>query len=543
MWFENWGANIRLIFELKKKKYDNFLELLVRIMNRYFKNASNRVMGFYTKWLLRSLERIDGVKSQEETLKYLLGKAANTRFGKDHGFGRIKTIEDFQKAVPLRDYDAFWDEYWKNPFPEIENVSWPGRIPFFALTSGTATGATKYIPLTAEMLRSNQKAALTLLGSYYLESKMKNLFRGYFFFLGGSTALRDHGHGIYSGDLSGITASKAPFYLTSFTFPPKELALIGDWEEKLVQLVDASKDLDITAISGVPSWVLLLFSEVKRITGKDQILDVWPNLSLVINGGVKFDPYENTFRKQIGNEDVQFLETYPCSEGFIAFEDLRYHQLRLMLGHQIFYEFIPLDELGSKHPTRHTLSSIEKDLNYAIVVTTPAGLWSYIIGDTIIFESTDPPLLRFSGRTQYFLSAFGEHLISEEVEKAITYAAKMTKTTVNDFNVGPVFPDVDMPTGHHLYLIEFEETPEELENFSTYLDEQLKSLNEDYDAHRINDISISKPKIVGLKNGAYRAWMHTKGKLGGQHKVPRLDNSGKLTREINHWMSEHAYIL
>lgn len=512
-------------------------------MNRYFKNASNRVMGFYTKWLLRSLERIDGVKSQEETLKYLLGKAANTRFGKDHGFGRIKTIEDFQKAVPLRDYDAFWDEYWKNPFPEIENVSWPGRIPFFALTSGTATGATKYIPLTAEMLRSNQKAALTLLGSYYLESKMKNLFRGYFFFLGGSTALRDHGHGIYSGDLSGITASKAPFYLTSFTFPPKELALIGDWEEKLVQLVDASKDLDITAISGVPSWVLLLFSEVKRITGKDQILDVWPNLSLVINGGVKFDPYENTFRKQIGNEDVQFLETYPCSEGFIAFEDLRYHQLRLMLGHQIFYEFIPLDELGSKHPTRHTLSSIEKDLNYAIVVTTPAGLWSYIIGDTIIFESTDPPLLRFSGRTQYFLSAFGEHLISEEVEKAITYAAKMTKTTVNDFNVGPVFPDVDMPTGHHLYLIEFEETPEELENFSTYLDEQLKSLNEDYDAHRINDISISKPKIVGLKNGAYRAWMHTKGKLGGQHKVPRLDNSGKLTREINHWMSEHAYIL
>ncbi|MEA3476746.1 MAG: GH3 auxin-responsive promoter family protein [Bacteroidota bacterium] len=512
-------------------------------MNQLYKAGANRVMGFYTIWLLRSLERIDGVKSQEETLKYLLGKAANTRFGKDHGFGRIKTIEDFQKAVPLRDYDAFWNEYWKNPFPEIENVSWPGRIPFFALTSGTATGATKYIPFTRELLKSNRKAALTLLGSYYLESKLKNLFKGHFFFLGGSTDLRDEGNGIFSGDLSGITASNSPAFLTSFTFPPKDLALIGNWEEKLAKLVDASKDMNITAISGVPSWVLLLFSELRKATGKEKISDIWPNLSLVINGGVKFDPYENTFRKQIGNEDVQFLETYPCSEGFIAFEDLRFHQLRLMLGHQIFYEFIPLEELGSNHPTRHTLAGIEKDLNYAIVVTTPAGLWSYVIGDTIIFESTDPPLLRFSGRTQYFLSAFGEHLISEEVEKAITYAAKMTRTTVNDFNVGPVFPDADMPTGHHLYLIEFEENPEELEVFSTHLDEQLKSLNEDYDAHRINDISISKPKIVGLKNGAYTAWMHAKGKLGGQHKVPRLDNSGKLTREINHWMSEHTYIL
>ncbi len=500
-------------------------------------------MSVYSKRLLSNLEGIDVVRNQEETLKQLVSKAENTRFGKDHGFGRIKTIEDYQKAVPLRDYDMFWNEYWKSPFPEISNVSWPGRTPFFALTSGTATGATKYIPLTRELLQSNQKAALTLLGSYYLESKLKNLFKGHFFFLGGSTDLRDEGNGIFSGDLSGITSSNSPAFLTSFTFPPRDLALISNWEEKLAKLVDASKDMNITAISGVPSWVLLLFSELKKATGKERISDIWPNLSLVINGGVRFDPYEDTFRKQIGNEDVQFLETYPSSEAFIAFEDLRYRKLRLMLGHMIFYEFIPFDELGSDNPSRHTLANIQKDINYAIAVTTPAGLWSYIIGDTISFVSLDPPLLRFTGRTQHFLSAFGEHLISEEVEKAVSQAALETSSIVNDFCVGPIFPDAANATGYHLYIIEFDSYGEGIQDFSSILDRQLKSLNEDYEAHRVKDISITQPQILQLKKGAFTAWMKFRGKLGGQHKVPRLDNSGKLTNEIKNWMSEHKFIL
>jgi len=512
-------------------------------MNRLFKTSSNRVMSVYTRRLLRNLEGIDVVRSQEETLKQLVSKAENTRFGKDHGFGRIKTIEDYQKAVPLRDYDMFWNEYWKSPFPEIANVSWPGRTPFFALTSGTATGATKYIPLTRELLKSNQKAALTLLGSYYLESTLKNLFKGHFFFLGGSTDLRDEGNGILSGDLSGITSSNSPAFLTSFTFPPRDLALIGNWEEKLAKLVDASKAMNITAISGVPSWVLLLFSELKKATGKERISDIWPNLSLVINGGVKFDPYEDTFRKQIGNEDVQFLETYPSSEAFIAFEDLRYRKLRLMFGHMIFYEFIPFHELGSDNPSRHTLASIQKDINYAIAVTTPAGLWSYIIGDTISFVSLDPPLLRFTGRTQHFLSAFGEHLISEEVEKAVSQAALETSSIVNDFCVGPIFPDAANATGYHLYIIEFDSYGEGIQDFSPILDRQLKSLNEDYEAHRLKDISITQPQILQLKKGAFTAWMKSRGKLGGQHKVPRLDNSGKMTNEIKNWMSEHNFIL
>ena len=512
-------------------------------MKQFYKNRANTVMSIYSRALLRHLERIDAVRSQERTLMYLISKAAGTRFGKDHGFAKLKSLRDYQSAVPLRDYDAFWNEYWKDPFPDISNISWPGKTPFYALTSGTATGATKYIPLSRELLKSNQKAALTLLGSYYKENKLKNLFSGLFFFLGGSTELRDEGHGIYSGDLSGITTSNSPSFLTSFTFPSKELALIGDWEEKLDKLVQQSKNKNITAISGVPSWVLLLFNELKKVTGKEKISQIWPDLSLVINGGVKFDPYENTFRQEIANDDVSFLETYPSSEAFIAFEDLRYKKLRLMLGHKIFYEFIPVEELDKEVPLRHTLANIQKDINYAIAVTTPAGLWSYIIGDTICFESLNPPLLRFTGRTQHFLSAFGEHLIAEEVEKAVNQAARETRSIVNDFCVGPVFPDTKTATGHHLYLLEFDALNDSLDRFTLIIDTALKSINEDYEAHRVKDISITLPRLLVLRRGAFAAWMKSRGKLGGQHKVPRLDNSGELIMEIKSWMTENNFII
>lgn len=513
------------------------------LQNKYVRGSANSFMSLYCRNLLKNLEKIDPVENQQETLKDLIRKAAQTKFGKGHGFGSIRSIGDYQRAVPLRDYDGFWREYWKGAFPDISNVTWPGKTPFYALTSGTATGATKYIPLSKELLKSNQKAALSLLGSYYLESKLKNLFRGYFFFLGGSTNLRDEGDGIKSGDLSGITSSNSPSFLTSFTFPSKELALLGDWEEKLEKLVQASMNMDITAISGVPSWVLLLFSELKKKTGKTTIGEVWPNLSLVINGGVKFDPYEETFRQEIGKDDVMFLETYPSSEAFIAFEDLRYRKLRLMLGHNIFYEFIPVEELDGNNPTRHTLAEVQPEINYAIAVTTPAGLWSYIIGDTISFEKLDPPLIRFTGRVQHFLSAFGEHLITEEVDNAISYAARENGGIVSDYCVGPIFPDTSKPTGYHLYLIEFQADPDDTQVFVTHLDEKLRSLNEDYDAHRAGDISITAPQIIRLKKGAYAAWMKSRGKLGGQNKVPRLDNTGELINEIKIWMQNNDFIL
>ena len=513
------------------------------LKNKIVKSAANLFMSRYSRHLLASLEKIDAVKSQEDTLKKLLHKAAATKFGKDHDFARLRSLKDYQSAIPLRGYDEFWGTYWKEAFPDISNITWPGKTPFFALTSGTASGTTKYIPLTREVLASNQRAALTLLGTYYHESKLKNLFTGHFFFLGGSTNLRDEGSGIMSGDLSGITSSTSPSYLTAFTFPGGELALINDWEEKLHKLVSGSKDMDITAISGVPSWVLLLFSELKKVTGKDKISEIWPNLSLVVNGGVKFDPYEETFRSEIGNEDVLFLETYPSSEAFIAFEDLRFNKLRLMLGHDIFYEFIPVEELNSNHPARHTLSNIQTGINYAIAVTTPAGLWSYVIGDTISFERIDPPLLRFTGRTQHYLSAFGEHLIVEEVEKAITYASGQTSSAVSDFCVGPVFPDKNTATGYHLFAIEFEKPPEKEGLFLDILDQRLKDLNEDYEAHRIKNISITPPSMIKLKKGAFAAWMKSRGKLGGQNKVPRLDNSGEMIRLIEKWMKEQDLII
>jgi len=510
--------------------------------NKPIRSCANSFMARYSGYLLKKLETTDIRTEQTKTFINLIARAKNTKFGKDHGFSSILSVEDYQKAVPLRTYEDFMVDYWKESFPVIDNITCPGRIPYFALTSGTATGKTKYIPLTTDMLRSNRLAALTMLGPYYQKSSIRNILNGHFLFLGGSTDLKYHAKGICSGDLSGITLASSPSWLKAFSFPHEDIALTDDWDKKLKQIVSVAKDLNITAISGVPSWLLILFSELKKATGKDRITDIWQGLSLIVHGGVNFAPYHDTFRKEISDSDVLFMETYPCSEGFIAFEDLRYNKLRLMTGHDIFYEFIPVDELKKDNPVRHTMLNFETGINYAIVITTPAGLWSYIIGDTICFENYDPPLLRFTGRTEQYLSAFGEHLICEEVEKAVNHASASINAIINDFHAGPVFPDHNTTAGSHLFIIEFEDYRNNPDEISMLIDNKLKELNEDYRAHRTGDISIGEPKIIALKPGSFTEWMRSKGKLGGQNKVPRLDNTGKLTMEIKKWMTDNNKI-
>ena len=379
------------------------------------------------------------------------------------------------------------------------------------------------------MVASNRKAAKTMVAYHMASRPDSRLFRGRIFFLGGSTSLERPAPGVRQGDLSGIAAEEAGEWLRPFTFPPLEIALESDWDRKLDLLASRSIREPITLVGGVPSWLLVLFERILAMTGKSTMAEVWPGLEVVVHGGVKFDPYRRSFDEVLGSPAIRLQETYPCSEGFIAFGDPETGLLRLMHDHGLFYEFVPVDELDSPRPTRHWLGDVEVGVNYAIVVSTCAGLWSHVVGDTVRFESKAPPLLTFTGRTKYTLSAFGEHLISEEIEGAIAAAASATGASVREWHVGPVFRG---PLGHHQYVVEFGKDPGDLAEFRRLLDADLSRRNADYLAHRAEGVGLPLPALLVARSGGFDAWMRSKGKLGGQHKVPRMDNAGALTAQI-----------
>jgi hypothetical protein len=485
--------------------------------------------------------RIDGLAGtdpaqvQARTLRRLTRRARLTRFGRDHRFDRIDGVASFQSSVPLRTYDALWVEYLRDRYPVFEDLTWPGRIPYLALTSGTTLGATKFIPVSKEMIASNRQTARTMVSYHYAANPDSRLFRGRMFFLGGSAQLHRVAPGVREGDLSGIAACEVSPFLRPFTFPPLGLALESDWDRKLALFADRSRSQPITLVGGVPSWLLLLFQRLLSETGRSSLIEVWPKLEVVVHGGVNFDPYRETFRTIVGSPRVRMLETYACSEGFIAFGDPRTEQLRLAHDSGIFYEFVPAAEVETPSPTRHWLGNIECGVNYAVVVSTCAGMWGHIVGDTIRFESRDPPLLTFTGRTHHTLSAFGEHLIGEELEAAIARAATDAGATIREWHVGPVF---DGTPGFHQYVVEFLTEPADLVRFRDRLDAELASRNADYRAHRARGVGLPPPAILLARPGAFDAWMRRRGKLGGQNKVPRVDNSGILTRDLIRFLGD-----
>jgi hypothetical protein len=493
----------------------------------------------------RRLDQMNVPEVQTRTLLKLVQKAANTQFGRDHRFDQIDSVVDFQARVPLRTYEQFWDEYWKDTYPRLDNLTWPGRIPYYALSSGTTSGATKYVPISRAMVKSNSRAAFTTMALFRNVFPKHQIFTGKFFFLGGCTDLRKQADGSLAGDLSGIAAKEMMAAARPYVFPPLELSLIPDWTVKIQKLAERAAREPITAVSGVPSWMLKLFDVVKQVTGKKTIAEVWPTLRMIIHGGTKFDSFRNTFKAEIGNDAVQFCEVYPCSEGFIATEDPRYHMLRVLPDHRIFFEFIPIDDfrngvLATDKPTRHTLENVQNGVVYAIALSNCSGMWAYLVGDTVSFEQRNPPLIRFTGRTKNFLSAFGEHLIEEEVIKAVAKAAAVCGVLTADQHVGPVFPTDPKKPGHHLYLIEFRGTPpSDLVQFADLIDAQLRKLNEDYDAHRVGDLTMMRPEVQVVPEGGFERWMKSRGKLGGQNKVPLMDNNGEMTIAISEWMRTH----
>lgn len=494
-----------------------------------------------------ALDAMDVPAVQGRILRKLVRTAADTQFGRDHGFASIRTAADYQRQVPVRTYEQFWNEYWKSVYPRLQGTTWPHFIPYYALSSGTTSGSTKYVPVSKEMVRSNQKAAFTTTALFRHSFPKADIFAGKFFFLGGSTDMKLQEDGSYVGDLSGVAAKEVADFMRPYSFPPLELGLVADWDVKMSRLAEAAVHEPITALSGVPSWMVLLIDRLKQISGKKTLLDIWPGLRLIVHGGTKFDPYRDLFRRECGSDIVTFCDVYPSSEGFIATEDHRYPQLlRLVPDHDIFFEFVPLSEFDSNgklppFPVRHTMANVQTGVPYAILLTTCAGFWSNLLGDTVEFESVNPPLLRFTGRTKFFLSAFGEHLIQEEVDSAVAIAARNCGVLTVDHHVGPLFPDDPKSPGKHLYLVEFRDgPPADVNRFALEIDRELIRLNEDYAAHRKNDLTMFAPEVRVVPPGGFGEWMKSRGRYGGQNKVPRMDNDGTITKQLAGWLAARS---
>ncbi len=495
---------------------------------------STPLLRLHARARLRRLARLDPVAAQRRELLRLVRRAAPTRFGAGHGFDRIRDVVDFQARVPLRRYEQFWEEYWRPAFPILRDVTWPGTVPFFALSSGTTSGRDKYIPCTHAMIRSNARAGLDVLSHHLAARPDSRVLGGKSFMLGGSSQLTEEAPGVFSGDLSGIALDRMPWYGRPFRFPPLDIALLADWEDKLERLVERVPQEDIRVLTGTPSWLLILFDRLaerhpERGSGAAAF---FPKLELLVHGGVNFAPYRGRFQSLLAGSRAELREVYPASEGFIAAADRGYGEgLRLIVDNGLFFEFVPVEELDRPNPTRHWAATLETGVNYAVVLSTCAGLWGYVLGDTVRFVERAPPRLLITGRTSYCLSDFGEHLLGEQIEQAVAAAAEAIGAAVTDYAVGAVHADRPGGLGGHLYVVEFAEGPvtaARLAVFAATLDARLAAASEDYRMRRAGNVGLAAPRIEPAPPGAFAAWMKRRGKLGGQNKVPRIINDPAL---------------
>ena len=469
--------------------------------------------------------------TQAKVFKENIRKAKNTVFGKDHNFESIRNYADFKKNVPIRDYEEL-KPYVEKILQGEEDVLWPGKPAYFAKTSGTTSG-TKYIPITKDSIPNHIGSARNALLSYVAETGKSKFLDKKLIFLSGSPETYETA-GINTGRLSGIVNHHVPGYLRTNQLPSYETNCIDDWEQKLDAIIDETLEQPMSLISGIPPWVQMYFDRIQARTGK-KIKDVFPDFDLFIYGGVNFEPYRQKLFESIGKE-VDSIELYPASEGFIAYQDSQKEKgLLLLLNSGIFFEFVPADEYFNENPTRLSIDDVELDKNYALIINNNAGLWGYSIGDTIKFVSKKPYRIVVSGRIKHFISAFGEHVIGEEVEKAMKYAVeKQPETELVEFTVAPnVTPASGLPL--HEWFIEFANEPSDLEAFEKDLNLQLRKLNSYYD-DLISGSILKSLEVKSLSRDAFRNYMKSQGKLGGQNKVPRLSNDRKLADALLHYL-------
>jgi len=490
-------------------------------------------------WLIKKrIHQIDLFKKypsevQNDVLRHLIHRSQNTQWGKQHFYQNVSNYTEFAANTPLGNYETF-KPYIEKQLKGASNLLWEKEVKWFAKSSGTVSAKSKFIPVTKDSLHDcHYKGGKDLLGIYYNQVEDAKFYKGKMLGIGGSAAGNSMAHGTYFGDLSAILVENMPWWAEFKRTPSKEIALMDEWEEKIEKLAQSTIQEDVTAIAGVPSWTLVLCNRVLEITGKKHLREVWPNLELFSHGGVSFEPYKAEFKKLIPFDDMHYLETYNASEGFFGIQDnLKKPDLLLMLDYGIFYEFIPMSDFNSVNSnTVIPLSEVEIGKNYALVISTNGGLWRYIVGDTVKFTSLLPYRFLVTGRTSSFINAFGEELIVENAERAMAEACEKTGAQIKDYTAAPIYMESNKK-GAHEWLVEFNVAPSNISTFTQALDDSLKNLNSDYEAKRQNNMSLEAPHICIAPKSTFEKWLKSKGKLGGQHKVPRLNNNREIFEEI-----------
>ncbi|GAA4279847.1 GH3 auxin-responsive promoter family protein [Gaetbulibacter aestuarii] len=462
---------------------------------------------------------------------YLLDFAKGTEFGKQYDFASISSYNTFAERVPIKNYDGWQDAIERSRHGE-QNIFWPTPIKWYAKSSGTTRSKSKFIPVSMQSLEDcHYAASKDLLCMYFNNNEESKLFTGKSLRLGGSKKLYKE-NGTISGDLSAILIDNMPFWAEFSSTPSNRVSLMSDWEYKMQAIVDETIHENVTSLAGVPSWMLVLLNNVLETTGKNHIHEVWPNLEVYFHGGVSFTPYINQYHKLLPKSDFKYYEIYNASEGFFAIQDQNdSNELLLMLDYGIFYEFIPMSVYDTPEEHAIPLSQVQLNENYAVIITTNAGLWRYKIGDTVRFTSLSPYRIKISGRTKHHINVFGEELIIENAEEALKQVCKQTGVEVIDYTAAPIFMK-GKEKGAHEWLIEFKSEPQNLEDFTARFDNALKDVNSDYEAKRYTNITLKLPKIHVARKNLFYDWLKQNNKLGGQHKIPRLSNSRNYLEEL-----------
>ncbi|MBQ8673889.1 MAG: GH3 auxin-responsive promoter family protein [Bacteroides sp.] len=469
---------------------------------------------------------------QLAVLKRLVGRAANTEWGKKHNYADIHTYEDFKKNVPIQTYEEV-KPYVKRLRAGEQNLLWPSEIRWFAKSSGTTNDKSKFLPVSRESLKdTHYQGGQDAVALYLRQNPESRFFSGKGLILGGSHAPNLNTNHSLVGDLSAILIENISPAVNLIRVPSKQTALMEHFEPKMEAIANETIGANVTSLSGVPSWMLVLIKHVLEKTGKQSLEQVWPNLEVFFHGGVAFTPYREQYREIIRSSKMHYVETYNASEGFFGIQsDPADLSMLLMIDYGVFFEFIPLEDVGKENPRICCLTEVELNKNYAMVISTSAGLWRYMIGDTVKFTNNRPYKFVITGRTKHFINAFGEELIVDNAEKGLAKACAETGALVSDYSAAPVFMDANAKCRHQ-WLVEFAQMPDSLERFARILDDTLKEINSDYEAKRQNDLALQPLEIIVARKGLFHDWLDNKGKLGGQHKIPRLSNNREYIEEM-----------
>jgi hypothetical protein len=469
---------------------------------------------------------------QSEVLFDLLEKAAHTEFGVKYNFKNIRSEKEFRDQVPIQGYEDIKPTVERMMLGE-KNLLWPGETKWFAKSSGTTHDKSKFIPVSKDSLEDvHIRGGRDVMALYLKNYPESGLLSGKALTLGGSHKVNNFNNNSYYGDLSAIIIENIPFWTEFYRTPSTEISLLEEFEEKIEKIIEHSISENVTSFAGVPSWYLVLLKRVLEVTGKSNILEVWPNLEAFIHGGVKFDPYREQYEKLFPGDQMHYMETYNASEGFFGIQDEPDEKdMLLMLDYGIYYEFIPMDEFRDTNPVVVSLQEVEIGKNYAMVITTNGGLWRYMIGDTIKFTSKLPFKFVITGRTKHFINAFGEELIIDNAEKAFKIACERTGAIISEYTGGPIYMK-EKQKGAHEWVIEFEKLPNDLDHFISLFDGALKTINSDYEAKRHKGLSLEMPHVVIARTGLFYEWMKSRGKMGGQNKIPRLSNDRQYLNEL-----------